>query len=894
MNAIMPGPLVMDLSSDWKSKIDPSNSGEREEWFAASASDESWKPVCLERYRMTHRNGRYKDAVWYSKEFSLSRDDSGRPLWLVFYLTEGRTTIWLNGKPIGGQVSPPVAGMRNKPWALNITEHVKSGEKLRLVVRCEQIQLPAQVAVGNRNQIAGLAIPIELRHELNESEVKKPSVAEDSPKICMNTAGFLSKSPKYFVVLNAQDQDDEFEVRNYCPSGTTAYRGKLRKGSGDFGSGMVGDFSELTDEGVYIIVCKNAVSEAFFIDDNGLNYPLRMMINHFTSKRCGHTDRGYMEQPCHEYVFRVDNGEPIDLSGGWHQSCDYNKNPLGCSYGMLGLSQLGLSNPVWVDTVADELRWGCQYFQKLVRPDGGVMNGPTAMDGRSANVDDNSPGAMYNTLCGLAMSAQFFKETEEAFSRLCLAKAVSIWNYITRPSRGGETYKFPFGIDPVENEIWNARNFQGSSFDIGDQLFAAMLLYDASGDKHFLESAARCASQLADLQVGGNVHENPAAGCFYDSAKKKEFAVRQVLGMDWGMIGLCAAVEKMPEHPDRDRWLKTLERVADQYALMSQRNPWGLIPLFWFSSPHPGAHPAGSAFYRYFYMADGLNAGILRASVFLTRAYKLLPKPEYLVASARQIDWVLGGNPQQTSFVEGVGQNQPLRVLGRPYMPKVPGAVMTGFQGLPEEDVPCIYGTSVEYDIPDTGMLMWALCDWKKQFGCGQRVERDSGELGGKLRTEKAASSLPEQWTVFAPVNRSFTLEKSQLATIPSVINAGNGTISPRLVKVVDGRLDLNPFVGGTGAQRCAYVFIPISLSEDKSLVFGFGADWWFEAFLDGEHLCDTMINGNLSDGYSSFDHMKRVHLTKGNHLLAIRVISGICGHQLCAGLFPESDKNAK
>jgi len=99
----------------------------------------------------------------------------------------------------------------------------------------------------------------------------------------------------------------------------------------------------------------------------------------------------------------------------------------------------------------------------------------------------------------------------------------------------------------------------------------------------------------------------------------------------------------------------------------------------------------------------------------------------------------------------------------------------------------------------------------------------------------------------------------------------------------------LDPFIGGTGVSRCAYAFIPFALSEERHLVFGFGADYWFEAFLDGDPLYDTLECGNGPYAYySSNNHVKAARLFKGRHLLAVRVLSGSGGWKLCAGIFTD------
>ena len=76
-------------------------------------------------------------------------------------------------------------------------------------------------------------------------------------------------------------------------------------------------------------------------------------------------------------------------------------------------------------------------------------------------------------------------------------------------------------------------------------------------------------------------------------------------------------------------------------------------------------------------------------------------------------------------------------------------------------------------------------------------------------------------------------------------------------------------------AGRSAYVFIPFTCTHDVEVRLGFGADFWFEAYLDGESICDNMESGNWNYPPTATDYMEQVILTKGRHLLAIRFISG-------------------
>jgi hypothetical protein len=147
-------------------------------------------------------------------------------------------------------------------------------------------------------------------------------------------------------------------------------------------------------------------------------------------------------------------------------------------------------------------------------------------------------------------------------------------------------------------------------------------------------------------------------------------------------------------------------------------------------------------------------------------------------------------------------------------------------------------------------------------------------------------SFLPDRWHVLGPVDRSFTLTPQQLKTMPKCVESSGGKITLREVKASRGQLDLATCLSGTAEYRTAYVFVPFELDSDREVTFGFGADWWFEAFVDGSPVCDSLPNGNGQFPFSAWDHMRTVRLDRGEHLLAIRFVSGNSSSFLCAGAF--------
>ncbi len=111
--------------------------------------------------------------------------------------------------------------------------------------------------------------------------------------------------------------------------------------------------------------------------------------------------------------------------------------------------------------------------------------------------------------------------------------------------------------------------------------------------------------------------------------------------------------------------------MAAQKCDMANRNPWGLIPSYWYADRPGAGRPGGTARYRYFFQYRGPNGSIrlgpnhdiLGNALFLLRACRLTGEKRYFDAACRQIDWVLGCNPFDASTVEGVGLNQPLRFI---------------------------------------------------------------------------------------------------------------------------------------------------------------------------------------------------------------------------------------
>ena len=135
--------------------------------------------------------------------------------------------------------------------------------------------------------------------------------------------------------------------------------------------------------------------------------------------------------------------------------------------------------------------------------------------------------------------------------------------------------------------------------------------------------------------------------------------------------------------------------------------------------------------------------------------------------------------------------------------------------------------------------------------------------------------SLPKTWTVFGPLNRNHPAPSEDvLRSVPDELEVAGQTLQPKTMTSQDNRLDLVEMLAAS-AGRTAFVFIPFDLDADQEVTLGLGADWWFESWVDGEPLMDTLEYGNGDWPPSPTDYLKTVQLARGHHVLAIRFLSG-------------------
>lgn len=171
----------------------------------------------------------------------------------------------------------------------------------------------------------------------------------------------------------------------------------------------------------------------------------------------------------------------------------------------------------------------------------------------------------------------------------------------------------------------------------------------------------------------------------------------------------------------------------------------------------------------------------------------------------------------------------------------------------------------------------------------------------------EASLRIGESWTVFGPCDRDYRAAPAELTRIPDNLAARDRPLSRHVVAPANGVLDLGPLLGGVQEGRCAYVFIPLHAPRTDRYRLGFGVEGWYCAWLDGTAVSDTatiadFMAGRVTDPValatgrddppaSRESHPVNLLLSEGDHVLALRYVSGGAGSRLDVGI-PESDED--
>jgi len=570
--------------------------------------------------------------------------------------------------------------------------------------------------------------------------------------LLINQAGYLPNAAKCCITKG--DVARKFDVINIV-TGEAVFSGMLKPSHGDFGAYLVGDFSSVTTAGRYYLKSDTSRSYPFSISGSTYQPAMDLIVQYFSLQRCGASTTGYLA-PCHtDDGIRMDNGKHQDVSGGWHDASDLRKWMAWTIYGIIGLGKtLELKPDRNRNAIIEELLWGNQYFLKMQEPAGYVMNyvgGDVKKHSDSNRWTDNKIGedggelklvkpnagismhdmllfgsnddrvirtdpaemtCQYHFIVAEAIMSRIMKSVEREYADKCLNAAIRCYKWCDKKPARKDLGVMSVSTDAAEDPGV-----------ISASMHAAIELYKTTHGQEYKKDAIERASVLRKLQR--NSGEGSVSGFFLTSASGSE---PYKCFWDWceELIVLCDMVRMFPEDNDVPAWKEMIAEYTRNYLLfIARKNSFGIVPYGLFTGKDPGGNrKCGEYWYRYFvpleHFWSGINGNLASSGIGLRKASRILNDPELKVYAQKQLDWIIGVNPFNSSTIVGVGYNQPKHFPGSsfsPQTPVLPGAVLNGIGG-DHDDQPAIGNGDwqiSEYWTPMAAHTLWLMAELSEE-----------------------------------------------------------------------------------------------------------------------------------------------------------------------------------
>ena len=482
--------------------------------------------------------------------------------------------------------------------------------------------------------------------------------------IYVNQMGYLPNSNKTAILAIPQDcpadvPHDRIHVFLCKEDGTCILEKDASffgpdKASGDYVWQL--DFSELTAPGTYVIRYDDTVSYPFSVSDNLYGSLNRLLSKMLYYQRCGteltESHAGKFARPaCHtaptvlwtEYKKFLDGEmkeadlQTFDILGGWHDAGDYGRytTAAACALGhllyayrffpdaftgSLNIPESGNGIP----DILNECRYELDWMMQIQAEDGSVYHKHTTQHHAAFvmphedthrmilfPVSSMAVGCFIGTM---ALASRIYRSFDTEFADRALIAAKKSYAWL----EAHPEFLFERIKECGSGEY-------GDRSDVDERMWAAMELYRTTGEVRYLEHAR-------------TLFDKHPAPIQYGWADISGFAGWALLEDELSTVASVAKKDTISssEQDFRDAYKALFQKEADHLLEVIASNGYGVA--------------LGTKEYCW-----GSNLGVLNRGMLFGTVYRLNPKPDYYTAVVRQMDYLLGVNATDYSYITGVG-----------------------------------------------------------------------------------------------------------------------------------------------------------------------------------------------------------------------------------------------
>ncbi|MGW0758520.1 glycoside hydrolase family 9 protein [Streptomyces sp. NPDC002814] len=530
----------------------------------------------------------------------------------------------------------------------------------------------------------------------------EPYEPDTGPRVRVNQVAYLPAGPKNATLVTDATGKLPWQLKN--AAGATVAHGRTVPRGTDVSSAQNVhsiDFGAYRGRGQgFTLVADGETSRPFDIDARAYEQLRVDAVKYYYTQRSGIAIRddlrpGYGRPAGHVNVApnQGDANVPcqpgvcdytLDVTGGWYDAGDHGKyvvnggistwevlstyersllartgHPAKLGDGSLAIPESGNKVP----DILDEARWELEFLLKMQVPDGQPLAGMAhhkmhdeqwtglpllpSDDPQKRELHPPTTEATLNLAATAAQAARLYRPYDRQFATEALAAARKAWSAaLAHPA-----------VHPDPNDGTGGGAYPDT--DATDEFYwAAAQLYLSTGQKEFERYILNSPVHTADI-----------------------FGP---LGYDWartaaaGRLDLATVPSKLP---GRDKVRQSVIKGADTYLATLKSHPYGM-PY----APAENLYDWGS------------NHQILHNAVVIATAYDLTGGSKYRDGALQSMDYILGRNALNISYVTGYGdvdaRNQHSRWYARQLDPNLPNPPKGTLAGGPNSSIQDPYAQS--------------------------------------------------------------------------------------------------------------------------------------------------------------------------------------------------------
>lgn len=486
-----------------------------------------------------------------------------------------------------------------------------------------------------------------------------------------NQVGFLTNGQKQMAVIDAEGKDVVFkDAEGKVALTVAAPKAVTWAAAGDTAASLV-DFSELKTAGTYqAYVGDEKIGHPIVIGDDALEEAAKASLKFFYFQRAsmelteefagkyaraaGHPDTAVKYHPS---TGIEDTEATFDGSKGWYDAGDYGKYIVNSSISVYSLLQLYQQNKEYfkklnlnipesnndVPDILDEIRWNLEWMLTMQDKDGGVFHKLTTKQFAGTVMPAKATAQRYAIGKGveaswdfaatMALASEIYKPFDEEFSKKCIEASQKAHNWAAMN---------PFAIYTQPGDVGTG-SYTGST-EWAAELWTLIELYRVSKTPTILERI--------------NTFMKPAP-INHKKAKLQAWGNKYMLG-----VFTVATNPDIFEKDLVDSATAVIVDMADGFVKSLDNNGYGV------------ALDKGDFYW-------GSNGTAANKGMVLIHAYILTKEEKYLNAAISIVDYILGRNPLDISYLTGFGEKSTMNPHHRPsqadtVVAPVPGMVAGG------------------------------------------------------------------------------------------------------------------------------------------------------------------------------------------------------------------------